>query len=66
VTWNKDSRSACIFWLTGVAGTGKSTIARMIARTWADQKLLGPSFFFPKAGVMWVKQQNLSLPSLPS
>jgi len=31
-----------------VAGTGKSTIARTVAHTWAAQKRLGASFFFSK------------------
>jgi len=48
MTWSNDSHGACIFWLNGVAGTGKSTIARTVARTWSDQRRLGASFFFSK------------------
>ncbi|KFX85879.1 hypothetical protein V490_09350 [Pseudogymnoascus sp. VKM F-3557] len=40
----------CIFWLSGLAGTGKSTISRTIARTYNEQKRLGASFFFSKGG----------------
>jgi len=47
-SWSKDPRGACIFWLNGIAGTGKSTIARTVARTWSNQKRLGASFFFSK------------------
>ncbi|KAF8542140.1 putative WD-repeat protein [Trichophaea hybrida] len=50
VTWSNDPSGACIFWLNGAAGTGKSTIARTVARTWANQKQLGASFFFSKGG----------------
>ncbi|MCJ1467997.1 hypothetical protein MMC07_006623 [Pseudocyphellaria aurata] len=37
-----------IFWLNGMAGTGKSTIARTVARMFADQNRLGASFFFSR------------------
>jgi hypothetical protein len=37
-----------IFWLNGAAGTGKSTIARTVARTFDDQQQLGASFFFKR------------------
>ncbi|KAF3183253.1 hypothetical protein TWF788_005641 [Orbilia oligospora] len=35
-----------IFWLSGGAGTGKSTIARTVAKFLKDEDLLGGSFFF--------------------
>jgi len=44
----QDERS--IFWLNGLAGTGKSTIARTIAREYHEQKRLGASFFFSRGG----------------
>jgi len=37
-----------MFWLNGMAGTGKSTIARTVAREWARKKRLGASFFFSR------------------
>ncbi|KAF2825012.1 vegetative incompatibility protein HET-E-1 [Ophiobolus disseminans] len=46
-TWaNKDSKP--IFWLSGMAGTGKSTIARTVAQSFDSQGQLGASFFFKK------------------
>ena len=39
-----------IFWLNGLAGTGKSTIARTIAREYYDHNRLGASFFFSSGG----------------
>ncbi len=39
-----------IFWLDGMAGTGKSTIARTVARRCSDAGLLGASFFFSRGG----------------
>jgi hypothetical protein len=47
-TWanNKDGKS--IFWLSGMAGTGKSTIARTVAQSFASRGQLGASFFLKK------------------
>jgi len=36
--------------LNGLAGTGKSTIARTIARRYNEQGRLGASFFFSRGG----------------
>jgi hypothetical protein len=47
--WAEDHDSKCIFWLSGMAGTGKSTIARTVARKFKQKHCLGVSFFF-KAG----------------
>ena len=46
--WAKNRDGKQIFWLSGMAGTGKSTIARTIAQSFADQSQLGASFFFKK------------------
>ncbi|TQW01422.1 vegetative incompatibility protein HET-E-1 [Cordyceps javanica] len=46
--WAKDLRAEPIFWLNGMAGTGKSTISRTVARSLADNGQLGASFFFKK------------------
>lgn len=43
--WVIGSDEQYIFWLSGLAGTGKSTIA---GRRFFDQKLLGASFFFTR------------------
>ena len=43
--WTRDSAKPPVYWLNGLAGTGKSTIAQTIAeRTFADGRL-GASFF---------------------
>ena len=43
--WSKDSSTSPVYWLNGLAGTGKSTIAQTIAeRIFADGRL-GASFF---------------------
>lgn len=46
--WAKNKDSKPIFWLSGMAGTGKSTIARTIAQSFANKGQLGASFFFKK------------------
>ncbi|KAJ0342248.1 hypothetical protein KNSL1_010782 [Colletotrichum chrysophilum] len=48
MTWAKDDKDQRIYWLNGKAGTGKSTIARTIARAFDDIHLLGASFFFKR------------------
>ncbi|RAL04144.1 NACHT and WD40 domain protein [Aspergillus ibericus CBS 121593] len=42
------SQDQLIFWLNGMAGTGKSTIARTVAQSFQNQGLLGASFFFKR------------------
>ena len=46
--WAYDAGDECIFWLSGMAGTGKSTIARTVAHDFYRQKCLGASFFFSR------------------
>ena len=72
--WADGRDSSCIFWLKGLAGTGKSTIANTVARRYFDQKHLGASFFFSRGGgdvgdagkfvtsIAW--QLAISIPSL--
>lgn len=49
-SWADGQNERCIFWLNGLAGTGKSTVARTVARKYFDQKCLGASFFFSRGG----------------
>ncbi|KAL7911740.1 hypothetical protein GGI35DRAFT_477440 [Trichoderma velutinum] len=48
--WGTNSESQSIFWLNGMAGTGKSTISRTIALLFANKNILGASFFFKRGG----------------
>ena len=43
--WLMDERDQRVFWLNGLAGTGKSTIAQTFAETAFADKKLGASFF---------------------
>ncbi|KAF1963428.1 hypothetical protein CC80DRAFT_433024 [Byssothecium circinans] len=48
--WADGQDERRIFWLSGLAGTGKSTIARTVARHYFDKKHLAASFFFSRGG----------------
>ncbi|EMD36503.1 hypothetical protein CERSUDRAFT_95801 [Gelatoporia subvermispora B] len=43
--WSRDPDVARIFWLSGMAGTGKSAIARSVCRKLRETGVLGASFF---------------------
>jgi hypothetical protein len=49
-SWADQQDEQCLFWLNGLAGTGKSTIARTVARTYYKRGRLGASFFFSRGG----------------
>ena len=46
--WADNPDGDCIFWLQGMAGTGKSTISRTVAHRLAERGELGASFFFKR------------------
>ncbi|KAF2732279.1 hypothetical protein EJ04DRAFT_470504, partial [Polyplosphaeria fusca] len=46
--WANSKDGKPIFWLCGMAGTGKSTIARTAAQSFTKNSQLGASFFFKK------------------
>ncbi|KAK3305060.1 uncharacterized protein B0T15DRAFT_188014 [Chaetomium strumarium] len=48
MSWADDPKGECIFWLNGMAGTGKSTISRTVSQSFADNGVLGASFFFKR------------------
>lgn len=47
-SWIDDPKSKTMFWLNGMAGTGKSTISRTVARSRSRKGDLGASFFFKR------------------
>ncbi|RKK81967.1 hypothetical protein BFJ68_g17582 [Fusarium oxysporum] len=61
--WIDDPNSKTIFWLNGMAGTGKSTISRTVARSRSKRGDLGASFFF-KRGEMDRGNLNKLMPTL--
>jgi hypothetical protein len=46
--WVDQPKVEAIFWLNGMAGTGKSTISRTVSRAFARQDRLAASFFFKR------------------
>ena len=46
--WTESPHGKCIFWLNGMAGTGKSTISRTIASNLKKNKSLEASHFFKR------------------
>ncbi|PKK49452.1 hypothetical protein CI102_5248, partial [Trichoderma harzianum] len=46
--WAGSQRGKCIFWLNGMAGTGKSTICRTLAKDFQGKGVLGATFFFKR------------------
>jgi hypothetical protein len=49
-SWADSQDERCIFWLSGLAGTGKSTIARTVSRRYRNEERLAASFFFSRGG----------------
>ncbi|RYN82211.1 hypothetical protein AA0119_g13444 [Alternaria tenuissima] len=48
--WADGDGSPGIFWLSGLAGTGKTTIAHTVAKQYRKDSRLAASFFFSRAG----------------
>ncbi|KAG8912888.1 hypothetical protein FRC02_005767, partial [Tulasnella sp. 418] len=46
--WAGDPSGKPLFWLCGLAGTGKSTIAQTVAEQFSEKGQLGSSFFFSR------------------
>ncbi|QYS98805.1 hypothetical protein H0G86_005965 [Trichoderma simmonsii] len=46
--WAVSPQGKCIFWLNGMAGTGKSTIGRTLAKDFQEKGVLGGTFFFKR------------------
>ncbi|KAL2192251.1 hypothetical protein P885DRAFT_48132 [Corynascus similis CBS 632.67] len=63
--WANDPQAENIFWLNGMAGTGKSTISRTVATSFAKDGLLGASFFF-KRGESDRSKASLLFPTITS
>jgi hypothetical protein len=48
--WADGQDKPCIFWLSGLAGTGKSTVAQTVAAKYSEKGSLWASFFFSRGG----------------
>ena len=43
--WAQNTQDQRVYWLNGLAGTGKSTIAQTFSEMASDRNILGASFF---------------------
>jgi hypothetical protein len=50
MAWTAAHDARHVFWLSGLAGTGKSTVARKVVRRCAAEQRLAASFFFARGG----------------
>jgi hypothetical protein len=62
--WSRDKGAPRIFWLDGMAGTGKSAIAREFGRRLRSDELLGGTFFCSRRGVAEQADVKRILPTL--
>jgi hypothetical protein len=62
--WSRDKDAPRIFWLDGMAGTGKSAIAREFSRRLRNDQLLGGSFFCSRGGAAEQADVKRILPTL--
>ncbi|KAJ7260958.1 WD40-repeat-containing domain protein [Mycena haematopus] len=63
LAWATDARGPSVYWLNGMAGAGKSAIARSFAKVLEHDKLLGASFFCSRASEAR-SQVNMIVPTI--
>ncbi|KFY18112.1 hypothetical protein V492_00137 [Pseudogymnoascus sp. VKM F-4246] len=61
-TWGNTSDGPCIFWLSGMAGTSKSTIARTVARHSPTRDVSEPASSFSEGRAISVMLRSSSRP----
>ena len=64
MNWISDPSSPPIFWLHGLAGTGKSTIARTVGTRAKEAGYITASFFFSGVGTAGLRDPAYVLPTL--
>ena len=64
IKWFNDPNSPPIFWLYGLAGTGKSTIARTIGVKAKESGYITASFFFSRVGNASQRDPTYMFPTL--
>lgn len=60
----EDDQVPCVFWVHGLAGTGKSTLAYTVAERSERNGTLGASFFFSQEGAPELHDSALVLPTI--
>ena len=64
MSWHNDLNSSSIFWLHGLTGTGKSTIARTIGVKAKEEGYITASFFFSRTGAAGQRDPACVFPTL--
>ncbi|KZV60176.1 hypothetical protein PENSPDRAFT_363435, partial [Peniophora sp. CONT] len=64
MSWSRDTSAPQIYWLNGMAGTGKSAISRTFCRDLREANLLGGSFFCTRRGTLEEADVRRIIPSL--
>ncbi|KAK2026392.1 hypothetical protein LX32DRAFT_594735, partial [Colletotrichum zoysiae] len=57
--WVQSPTSPPVFWLYAMAGHGKSTIARTVAKQFDEKEMLGATFFFKRGHAGRSSAENL-------
>jgi hypothetical protein len=64
IEWCKDSSNSRVFWLNGMAGIGKSAIARTLCHQLHQAQLLGGGFFCSRRGSLERRDIKNIIPTL--
>ena len=62
--WALDDAAPKIFWLNGMAGTGKTSIAHTLSERLDKRQMLGVSFFCSRSASQAVKDARLIIPTI--
>ena len=64
--WALDDAAPKIFWLNGMAGTGKTSIAYSLSERLDKKEILGASFFCSRSASREVRDASLIIPTIAS
>ena len=64
--WALDDAAPKVFWLNGMAGTGKTSIAHSLCEKLHEHKLLGASFFCSRSASSEVRDARFIIPTIAS
>ena len=62
--WAVNDAAPKVFWLNGMAGTGKTCIAHTFSKTVDERQMLGASYFCSRSGSQAVKDASLIIPTI--
>ena len=62
--WASDDTAPKVFWLNGMAGTGKTSIAHTLCERLDEKQMLGASFFCSRSASEEVRDASLIVPTI--